>query len=1076
MHNQITLVAIALSLAASCVRPGTAPAGSSPTSSDASSPTRPAASSIEILVVATTDVHGRLRGWNYEINRPDTLRGLTRAATIVDSVRRAAPGRVILLDAGDLLQGNSLTYVAARIAPDAPHPVMAAMNAMHYDAAAVGNHEFNYGLPFFERAIAQATFPFLAANAYRPDGTHAVRSWVMVERGGARIAIVGATTPGSMVWDRDNLAGRLRIGDIVPAVRAAVSEARAAGAHAVLVTMHSGLNEPSSYDTVTTGVPSENAAERVAREVPGIDLVLYGHSHKEMPDTLINGVLLMQPKNWATSVAIAHITLASGASGWHVERKRSGLVQAVGHPESPAVLAATDAAHRSTVAWVTAPIGRTPVAWHADSARVTDTPLIDFVNEVERRASGADLASSAAFSLDASLDSGAITPGQLQALYPYDNTLRAIRISGRQLREYLEQSARYYRTGPDGAVSVDPTIPGYNFDIVSGVDYTLDVSGPVGQRVTRLERNGKAVAPTDSFTMALNNYRQTGGGGYAMLSGAPVVYDKQQEIRQLLIDEVRRRGTIAPAHYFTRNWRLEPLQAVGTLYQQLRRENREDAHAAGGAPTVVPPRGPRPATRLRLLSTNDVHGALEPRSDNAGVRRGGLAYLATAIATARAGCVSPACETLLVDGGDEMQGTPASNLAFGRPIVELFNELGYSAAAVGNHEFDWGQDTLRARMRQARYAFLGANVRYADGRDVPWIRDDTLITRGALKIGVIGVATRLTPTTTRASNVADLRFLDPAPIVDSLARRLRARGAGYVVLLAHDGAFCDRDGAANCKGEIVDLARRLTEPVDAIVSGHTHSLVNTDVSGIPIVQARLTGTALAVVDLGPDGTSHHVVDVLTDSITPDPTVAAHVRDAVARVAPIVNQSVATIERDLNRDGNQYPLGNLIADAMRSVGQSDVAVMNNGGIRTRLRAGPATYGSLFEIMPFANALYRYTLTGSALRDYLERLVAKRPSVHVSGVVVTYDSTAVEGARISSVKLADGSPLRADGHYTLVLNDFLASGGEGLALGARAIKSEVLPDGDLDAFVAYLRARPQPVQAPTDVRLVATGAAR
>jgi 2',3'-cyclic-nucleotide 2'-phosphodiesterase (5'-nucleotidase family) len=1059
MPNRISLATVALCLTAACAHPG--------------APSEP--STLDLVVAATTDVHGRLRGWNYESNRVDPLRGLTRAATIVDSVRRSAPGRVILLDAGDLLQGNSLAYVAARIAPDAPHPVMAAMNAMQYDAAAVGNHEFNYGLPFLERSIAQATFPFLAANAYRPDGSHAFRSWVMVERGGARIAIVGATTPGSMVWDRDHLAGRLVLHDIIPAVRTAVTEARAAGAAVVLVTMHAGLDEPSSYDTVTTGVPSENVAARVAHEVPGIDLVLYGHSHKEMPDTLIDGVLLMQPKNWATSVAVAHLVLANDAGRWHVVRKSSRVVQAAGHAESAAVLSATDAAHRATVAWVTTPIGRTPVVWRADSARVTDTPLIDFINEVERRASGAELASSAAFSLDATLDSGAITPGRLQALYPYDNTLRAIRISGRQLRDYLEQSARYYRTGAGGAVTVDPAIPGFNFDIVSGVDYTLDVSRPIGQRVTRLDFKGRAVAPADSFTMALNNYRQTGGGGYAMLSGAPVVYDKQQEIRQLLIDEVRRTGTITPADYFTRNWRLEPASAVGTLYEQLRRDNREDAHSVGAA-TPAASRRARPSTRLRVIATNDLHGALEPRPDNSGVRRGGMAYVAAAIANARAGCAPPACETILVDAGDEMQGTPASNLAFGRPMVDVLNDLGLAAAAVGNHEFDWGQDTLRARMRQARYAWLGANVRYADGRDVPWIRDDTLITRGTLRVGVIGVATLLTPTTTRASNVADLRFIDPVPVVDSLARRLRARGADYVLVLAHDGAFCDRDGATNCKGEIVDFARRLTEPVDAIVSGHTHSLVNTTVKGVPIVQARSSGTALDVVDLAPEGSSHRVLDVLTDSLVPEPAVAARVRDAIARVAPIVNRPVATVAHDLNREGSQYPLGNLIADAMRADGQSDVAIMNNGGIRTSLRAGPATYGSLFEIMPFANALYRYTVTGNALRDYLERLVAKRPGVHLSGAVVTYDSTAAEGSRISSVRMADGSALRPDGRYTLVLNDFLATGGEGLALGKRAVKSDVLPDNDLDALITYLRARPQPVQAPSDARFVATGSAR
>ena len=252
----------------------------------------------DLVVAGTTDVHGRLRGWNYESNSPDPVRGLARAATIVDSLRREAPGRVILMDAGDLLQGNSLTYVAAKVAsPEAPHPVIAAMNAMRYDAAAIGNHEFNYGVPFLERTIRQARFPFLAANAYRPDGAQAHTAWTMVERGGARIGIVGATTPGAMVWDRDNLKGRVVLRDIVPELAAAVADVRAAGATVVLVTMHSGLAGASSYDTVTTGVPSENVAARVAREVPGIDLILFGHSHQELPDTTINGVLLMQPRN-----------------------------------------------------------------------------------------------------------------------------------------------------------------------------------------------------------------------------------------------------------------------------------------------------------------------------------------------------------------------------------------------------------------------------------------------------------------------------------------------------------------------------------------------------------------------------------------------------------------------------------------------------------------------------------------------------------------------------------------------------------------------------------------------------------
>ncbi len=521
-----------------------------------------------MVVAATTDVHGRLRGWDYYANAPDSLRGLSRIATIVDSLRHSSPVLPILVDAGDFLQGNPLAYVAARVDTAMPHPVIAAMNDMQYDAAVIGNHEFNYGLAALDRAQRQAEFPLLAANVYAADGHRPFSPWAISTRHGVKVAIVGATTPGSMVWDRDNLAGRLVIRDIVPEVRAAVRDARNAGAAVVIVVVHSGLDEPSSYDTTGTAgaaLGSENVAARVAHEVPGIDLLVYGHSHKEMADTVIGTTLLMQPKNWATSLAVAHLRLVYRDGAWQVVAKHSQLIQAAHHREDPMLAAVTQEGHRATIRYATTPIGTTPVAWRADSARVTDTPLIDFVLEVERRASGAQLASTPAFSLDASLAAGPITVARLSALYPYDNTLRAVKISGATLRAYLEQSARYFRQDADGFVDIDPAIPGYNYDIVAGVDYTIDLSRPIGERITTLEFNGRPVAPTDSFTLALNNYRQTGGGGFAMLHDAPVVYDRQLEIRQLLIDEVRRVGTLRPGDYFHPNWRIVPAAAIGRL-------------------------------------------------------------------------------------------------------------------------------------------------------------------------------------------------------------------------------------------------------------------------------------------------------------------------------------------------------------------------------------------------------------------------------------------------------------------------------------------------------------------------------
>ena len=530
----------------------------------------PAAQPLDLVVAATTDVHGRIRGWDYYADAPDSMRGLARAATIIDSLRRVSSVLPIVVDAGDFLQGNPMAYVAARVDTTMTNPIIAAMNVVQYDAVVIGNHEFNYGLPVLERAMRQADFPMLAANARRPDGSQRFASWAVSMRHGVKVAIVGATTPGSMLWDRDNLAGQVVIRDIVPEVRTAVRDARNAGAAVIVVVVHSGLDEPSSYDTVTTPVASENVAARLAHEIPGIDLIVYGHSHRQMADTVIGTTLLMQPKNWATSVAVAHLGVDRRDGHWRVVSRRSSIVQAVRHREDARVVAVSQEGHRATIRYATMPIGTTPVTWRADSARVVDTPLIDFILEVERRASGAQLATTAAFSLDATLAAGPITVARMAALYPYDNTLRAIRISGTQLREYLEQSARYFQRRPDGSIGVDPKVPGYNYDMVSGVDYTIDLSKPVGERIASLMFDGRPVTPADTFTMALNNYRQTGGGGFAMLRDAPVVYDHQAEIRDLLIDEVRRKGSLLPADYFHPNWRLVPPSAIGQLMTSLR--------------------------------------------------------------------------------------------------------------------------------------------------------------------------------------------------------------------------------------------------------------------------------------------------------------------------------------------------------------------------------------------------------------------------------------------------------------------------------------------------------------------------
>ena len=349
-------------------------------------------------------------------------------------------------------------------------------------------------------------------------------------------------------------------------------------------------------------------------------------------------------------------------------------MRSVGHRESAAVVAVAERGHESARAYAHMVIGRTAVAWSSDSSRVADVPIMDFVAETMRRASGADLASVAAFSTEVKIPAGPVTVAQMAQLYPYENTLRVLRITGAQLKAYLEQSARYFRisgTGDAARISADPTIPGYNFEIVTGADYVIDLSRPIGDRITGLAYKGHAVRADESFTMALSNYRAGGAGGYFMLLGAPLVYDRQQDIRQLLIDEVARRRTLDPADYFTQNWRIVPPSSPATAT----------------APAPAPAAREQVASTIRIISTNDFHGALEPRPDGNFGMRGGGAQVAAMIRRAEAEC-SGSCASVYIDAGDEFQGTPASTLAYGRPVVELFNQLGLAASAIGNHEFD----------------------------------------------------------------------------------------------------------------------------------------------------------------------------------------------------------------------------------------------------------------------------------------------------------------------------------------------------------------------------------------------------
>jgi 2',3'-cyclic-nucleotide 2'-phosphodiesterase / 3'-nucleotidase / 5'-nucleotidase len=1039
-----------------------------------------ATDTLSLVLLGTTDVHGRLYNHDYYTGST-TDHGLALLKPLVDSIRSAHPGRVLLFDSGDLLQGNPLGLVYARQYADQPNPIIRAMNLMAYDAAAIGNHEFNYGLPHLDRAIAQAAFPFVSGNVFQ-HGTreHAYEPYALIPVRTAAgdslvVGVTGNTPPGVHVWDRENVTGVLEFREIVSSIRPVVAEMRAQGADIIVVLSHGGL-EGTSYDTVTTGLPPENAAIQLAQQEPGIDVIFMGHTHRELADTTVNGVLLTQAKNWAASLAAVTLTATRSPAGqWRVLQKRGEILRADASRPDHAFMDSLRWEHERTLAYVNARIGTAPERLSARESRVRDTPIIDFINEVQRRVSGAQLSSSAAFQINAELPAGDITIAHVAALYPYDNTLKAIRITGAQLRAYLEKSAEYFAGWPaaPGTTVTNFAVPGYNFDIVSGVDYTIDVSQAVGRRITRLSYQGQPVSDDQTFTLALNNYRQSGGGGYDMIAGADVVYDRGEDVRELLIEEIRRRGVVRAQDYFVENWRLLPAAAAeAALREQVTREARAPAASAAAA---------RP--RLRVLATNDFHGRLEPMTPGWAEGRpvGGAAALSTYFSMEREGFDGP---TILLDGGDIMQGTPLSNLTRGRSTISYYNAVGYGAAALGNHEFDWGRDVLRERIAQAEFPWLAANILVSGTDSSPsWVRDTATILVDGVRVGVIGLITQETPAKTMAAYVEGLDFVDGAATIDRWVPVLRRAGADFVIVVAHEGATCDEAMSA-CTGNLIDWAQRVTQRPDLMVGGHTHEVVRWRENGIAIIEAGSWGTMYGVVDLervSADSVSVRIRGTpvaWADAVPPDTALQAMVARVRDEVGPQLTRVVGHAAEPLERGPGEHPLGRLIADAQRWKAGAQIAIMNSGGVRAPLQAGALTWGDLYQVHPFGNMLMVLELHGRDIRDALEHAFRSgRPDAQVSGLLVEYDTLQAAGSRIVSLTLSDGTPLQDDAVYQVVANDFLSSGvGDGYEALGRHLSERPTGVTDLDALIDYIGTLPQPVRAPRDERLRAIDTGR
>jgi len=517
---------------------------------------------VHVTIVSTTDLHGNIYPIDYNTNSPDG-RGLARVQTVVKQLRKEDPD-LLLLDSGDTIQGTPLTFHHSKIDNAPPDPMMAVMSAMDYSAMAVGNHEYEFGLNVLNKARRESRFLWLSANTYKKNSEESYfEPYFAKTINGVRVGVIGLTTPA--MPSIDDPARYYSVID----VRDPVAEAklwaellrRNEQCDVIIVLMHMGLEADLQTGEPNPGqMPNENAAIAIAQQVPGIDVILMGHTHKEIPSLYINGVLLIQPDKWGRSLARADVYLEKSPRGWQVVAK-SGRTISVGADVQPDedILGIAEPYHRKTQAWLDRVIGSSTVELRAGDERFRDSAILDLVHRVQLEAGNADVSTAMTLNPKARIPKGPVRVRDIIGLYEYEAAPIVVEVTGAQLKQALEHSSRHfgqYKPNKPLAQLIDDRFPSYTYDVAEGITYDLDISKPVGNRIQNMRWRGKPVADTQKLKLATNTYRVNGGAGYTMFKDAKVVWRSPRELRELIIDWVKRHRDI-PVNP-TNNWRLLP--------------------------------------------------------------------------------------------------------------------------------------------------------------------------------------------------------------------------------------------------------------------------------------------------------------------------------------------------------------------------------------------------------------------------------------------------------------------------------------------------------------------------------------
>ena len=595
---------------------------------------RAAGNQAHLRLMETTDIHVNVFPYDYYADKPNDTMGLTRTATIIDNIRAEATNS-LLIDNGDVLQGNPMgDYMAYQhgMKDGDVHPVIKAMNTLGYSVGTLGNHEFNYGLDFMFKVLAGANFPFVCANLTKgqlasdpKQDDLFFKPYMIVEKqikdgsgneSPVKIGFIGFVPPHIMLWDIKNLEGKAQTRDIVEAAKAWVPAMKEAGADIVIALSHSGIDGAAPSEKM------ENASLHLAA-IDGIDAIFTGHQHLVFPgpktwDGVANadpvkGTLHGKPAVmagfWGSHLGLIDLLLEKDGNSWkivdftsearpiyHRDDKKKVVAD---YADKKEVVEAAKAEHEATLAYVRTPVGKTAAPLYSYFALVADDPSVQIVSQAQTwyiKQMLADtefkdlpvLSAAAPFKAGGrggpdyytDVPAGDIAIKNVADLYLYPNTVQAVAITGAQVKNWLEMSAgmfNHIEAGSKDAALLNNDFPSYNFDVIDGVTYQIDLSqppkydssgkaiNPDANRIQNLAFGGKPIDPTQKFVVVSNNYRAGGGGNFPDITADKVIFQAPDTNRDVIVRYVHDQGTINPTA--DGNWTFKPLPGTTAVFQ-----------------------------------------------------------------------------------------------------------------------------------------------------------------------------------------------------------------------------------------------------------------------------------------------------------------------------------------------------------------------------------------------------------------------------------------------------------------------------------------------------------------------------